>query len=198
MSNRSGACSTRSARGPRMPRSATPNPVALATTPISAAILVPSANDVIIFGRWPWASANPFWVSGVRLWSRRLLMLPARIGRKPSSRTSSIRSMITAGWSPAMSVRTTPAASARVLRIGPRQESSSALIRTRCLPASIVRSATPAPNSTSPVASTMASMPSASVSSVGSSVTTGRWRRMAASSSAAEAAWAGSSAPASR
>ena len=94
-------------------------------------------------------------------------MLPARMGRKPRSRTSSTRSMITAGWSPAMSVMTTPAASARALRIGPRHESSSALIRTRCLPASIVRVATCAPNSTSPVASTMTSMPAASVRSDG-------------------------------
>ena len=63
-SNISGACSTRSARGPAIPRTATPKPVALATTPISAAILVPSANEVIILGRCPTASANARCVSG--------------------------------------------------------------------------------------------------------------------------------------
>ena len=60
-----------------MPRVATPKPVALATTPISAAIFVPSANEVIIFGRWPWPRANAFCVSGVRLVVEQALDVPA-------------------------------------------------------------------------------------------------------------------------
>ena len=59
-----------------MPRWLTPNPVALATQIISAAIFVPSAKLVMCFGRWKTFAAKAFWVSGVRRWSSSDLMLP--------------------------------------------------------------------------------------------------------------------------
>ncbi len=66
MSNSPAASSTRLHCGPAMPRTETPKPSALPSVAISAAIFVPSAKDVIIFGRWKTASANAFCVSGVR------------------------------------------------------------------------------------------------------------------------------------
>ena len=56
--------------GPLHARRRTLKPVALASTVASSDSLVPSANDVTMNGRWPCASAKPFWVSGLRWWSR--------------------------------------------------------------------------------------------------------------------------------
>ena len=41
-------------------------PVALATIACSKEILVPSAKEVTIDGRWPHCFAKPAWVVGVR------------------------------------------------------------------------------------------------------------------------------------
>ena len=112
-------------------------------------------------------------------------MLPSTTGVKPIISASRARFMITPGWSPSASVNTTPAASARTFRIGPSVQSSSAFRSTRCFPLSIAETAVCAELDL-PVASTMHSMPSAAVTSIGSSVIA-RWpRSIAAASCAAE------------
>ena len=65
---------------------------------------------------------------------------------------------------------TTPARSARTLRIGPTVASNSALTSSTCLPRSIASTTTLAAPSTSPVHSMIASIPAARATSIGSPV----------------------------
>ena len=91
--------------------------------------------------------------------------------------------MATPGSSPSVCVKTTPASSALAFRIGPISESSSAFTITTGLPYLNASSTTLAPKSTVPVTSTIRSIASQRVRTVGSSVITGMPRSMRAAAS---------------
>ena len=93
--------------------------------------------------------------------------------------------MATLGSSPSALVITTPARSARTLRIGPTVASSSAFMSMTCLRLAIASVAVRAPCSTSPVHSMIASIPGVRHSNSGSDVTA----RPPPASSRSRASW---------
>lgn len=74
--------------------------------------LVPSQNEVTMYGFCLVARANSACVSGLRRMLWKPLMLPQRMGRRPIACTHRNRFMITPGWSPSELLKMTPASSA--------------------------------------------------------------------------------------